>query len=57
MADYRKMYALLCGTIDSVLDELKTIPCALPSADKLQRALWKAEEMYMTDEESNDVPC
>ena len=28
MADYQKMYAVLCGAIDDVLDGLRTIPLA-----------------------------
>lgn len=30
MADYKKMYAVLCGTVDDVIDELETIPCCKP---------------------------
>lgn len=52
MADYKKMYAILCGAIDDVLDDLNKIPPARPSADKLQKALLDAEEMYVSSEET-----
>ena len=32
MADYQKLYALLCGVIDDVIDPLERIPLALPYA-------------------------
>ena len=46
MADYEKMYALLCGAIDDVLDDLNRISPA--SAAKLQKALLEAEELYVS---------
>ena len=33
MADYQKLYALLCGVIDDVIDPLERIPLALPYAN------------------------
>ena len=39
MADYQKMYAVLCGAIDNVLDGLRTIPLAQPYARQLYSAL------------------
>ncbi len=30
MADYERMYALLCGAIDQVIDPLERIPLAWP---------------------------
>ena len=51
MADYEKMYALLCGAIDDVLDDLSCIPSAAASAAELQKALLAAEEMYVTAED------
>ena len=45
MADYQKLYALLCGVIDDVIDPLERIPLALPYAKKLRRALVQAEEL------------
>ena len=52
MADYQKMYALLCSAIDSVLDGLQEIPFARPYAEILQEALLTTEEMYITAEEN-----
>ena len=43
MADYQKLYALLCGAIDP----LERIPLALPYAKKLRHALVQAEELYI----------
>lgn len=47
MADYQKLYALLCGAIDDVIDPLERIPLVLPYAKKLRRALVQAEELYI----------
>ena len=47
MADYQKLYALLCGVIDDVIDPLERIPLALPYAKKLRRALVQAEELIL----------
>ena len=46
VADYKKMYAVLCGTVDDVIDELETIPLALPAATSLRNALLQTEEIY-----------
>ena len=54
MADYEKMYALLCGAIDDVLDNLNRIPSAAASAARLQKALLDAEEMYVASEDDWD---
>ena len=48
MADYRKMYYVLCKAIDDVIDPLDQIPLARPYAQKLQNALLEAEEIYIT---------
>ena len=48
MADYRKMYYVLCKAIDDVIDPLEDIPLARPYAQKLQKALLEAEEIYIT---------
>ena len=45
MIDYPKMYALLCGAIDDVLDELYNIPETTTIAEKLTSALQQAEEI------------
>ena len=47
MADYQKLYALLCGAIDNVIDPLERIPLALLYAKKLRHALEQAEELYI----------
>ena len=47
MADYRKMYYVLCKAIDDVIDPLEHIPLAAPYAQQLQRALLEAEEIYI----------
>ena len=47
MADYQKMYAILCGAIDDVLDELMEIPQAYAQYRRLRTALEQAEELYI----------
>ena len=47
VADYKKMYAVLCGAVDNVIDELETIPLALPAATSLRNALLQTEEIYI----------
>ena len=47
MADYRKMYTVLCKAIDDVIDPLDQIPLAKPYAEQLQKALLEAEEIYI----------
>lgn len=47
MAGYKKMYAVLCGTVDDIIDELETIPLALPAATSLRNALLQTEEIYI----------
>ena len=47
MPHYEKMYAVLCGAIDDVLDELARIPLASPSVERLHSALEQAEEIYI----------
>ena len=42
MPNYQKMYAILCGAIDDVIDPLEKIPLAVPSAKKLRAALGDA---------------
>lgn len=55
MADYQKMYAVLCGAIDSVLDGLQEIPLARPYVYVLSEALLAAEDIYITTtEEENE---
>ena len=47
MADYRKMYYVLCKAIDEVIDLLDQIPLARPYAGQLQKALLEAEDIYI----------
>jgi hypothetical protein len=47
MADYQKMYAVLCGAASEAIDQLDSIPLALPVRRSLQAALDKVEEIYM----------
>ena len=42
MADYEKMYAVLCGAVDGVIEPLERIPLALPYARALRAALLQA---------------
>ena len=50
MADYKKMYAILCSAVDSVIDPLEQIPLALPQAQILRKALLDAEDLYIETE-------
>ena len=54
MPEYQKMYALLCGAIDEVIEPLSEIPLALPYAKQLEAALEAAEELYLSAEESEN---
>ena len=47
MADYKKMYAVLCGAVDDIIDTLEEIPLAFSSAKILRNALEQAEEIYI----------
>lgn len=47
MSDYKRMYALLCGAIDKVIDPLEQIPAAEHILETLQDALLDAEEIYI----------
>lgn len=53
MPDYRKMYAILCGAIDDVIDGLNEIPLAAKYAKTLEDALLKAEEIYVDCDSDN----
>ena len=47
MADYKKMYCVLCKSIDSVIEPLEKIPFAEPYAKLLEEAMLKAENIYI----------
>ena len=48
MADYKRMYTLLCKTIDDVIDPLSRISDAKIYASYLQEALLQAEDIYIS---------
>ena len=59
MADYRKMYYVICKAIDDVIDPLERIPLAFPYARQLKKALLETEEIYITTApyaEETDAP-
>lgn len=47
MADYQKMYVILCAAASDAVDERADIPLAMRCRDKLQKALSAAEDIYM----------
>ena len=47
MPDYEKMYAVLCSSVDGVIEPLRRIHGALYYAELLQKALFEAEEIYI----------
>ena len=55
MADYLKMYAILCKTIDSVIDPLNQIPLAIHYAALLEHAILEAEDVYCETEDLEDT--
>lgn len=52
MADYERMYALLCGAVDNAIDALENVPAAERISQSLQSALLEAEEIYI-----QTAPC
>ena len=55
MADYQKMYYVLCRAIDAVIDPLEQIPAAAAQAAALREALLKAEEIYLRTDDSGTI--
>ena len=47
MADYQKMYVILCAAASDAVDGLTDIPLAMRCRDKLQKALLAAADIYM----------
>ena len=47
MADYKKMYCVVCSAADSVIDELDGMTETRHIADVLKAALLEAEEIYI----------
>lgn len=54
MADYQKMYSVLCSAMDKVIDPLEHIPMAMIYAQILRAALAKAEEIYIRTAEDEE---
>ena len=55
MANYKKMYAILCGAVDDAIEELEEIPQARPEVEKLKSALLEAEEIYVGESDVNEL--
>ena len=47
MADYKKMYALLCREVSTALDELPDVEINRPACQRLQNALLVSEDIYI----------
>lgn len=58
MADYQRMYSILCGAVDRVIDPLEAIAGASPWVAVLRKALLDAEEVYIEslETEGRDAP-
>ena len=56
MPDYKRMYALLCSSIDDVIEPLRSVSGAEYYAECLQKALLKAEKIYINcaDDETGE---
>lgn len=48
MQNFEKMYAILCGTIDDVIEPLEYIPRVRPFAHALAATLLEAEALYLS---------
>ena len=55
MANYKKMYALLCGAVDDAISNLEKIPQARTEAEKLKKALLQAEEIYVGESNVDEL--
>ncbi len=49
---YGKMYAVLCGAASEAIDILQEAQDPERAVSVLQKALWDAEELYISGEES-----
>ena len=47
MADYKKMYAILCGAVDDAISALEPYPWSRTTMRALQNAKLQAEEVYI----------
>ena len=52
MADYQKMYAILCGAVDDALTELERVPSCAHITTRLMDALSRAETLYLDAEDT-----
>lgn len=50
---YKKMYAILCGAASEAIDILQETQDPEGAAALLKKALWDAEELYISGEESS----
>ena len=50
---HKKMYAILCYAASEALDALESPENTGKAKEILQNALWQAEELYTTAEESD----
>lgn len=50
---HKKMYAILCYAASEALDALESPENTGKAKEILQNALWQAEELYITAEESD----
>lgn len=54
MADYQKMYYILCHAASDALDKLPETKDTQKARQILQRALLEAEEVYISDSVSDE---
>ena len=50
MADYKKMYAILCSAMSKAIDSLEDIPRARDAVKTMKEAMNTAEDMYLDSE-------
>ncbi len=55
MADFKRMYAVLCAAASEALDRLPDTPEKAEGRALLQEALLAAEELYVSEEAGADA--
>lgn len=50
MADYKKMYAILCSAMSEAIDSLEDIPRARDAVKTMKEAMNTAEDIYLDSE-------
>lgn len=50
MADYKKMYAILCSAMSDAIDSLENIPLARNAVEAMKEAMNRAEDIYLDGE-------